>query len=131
MEFSCGCHSGRDPLTGLDSHTHSHSSGTSKSRGPGGSLGTLKPKRIILWVLPCDLCPMVSTLIWYSQPLLCLPAFRGVRQVQEHQGHLELQGLQRGQCYLALPTNDHKVMIRCNDCLCILVVVDLDLYLLL
>lgn len=74
---------------------------------------------------------MVSTLMWYSQPLLCLPAFRGVRQVQEHQGHLELQGRQRGQCYLALPTDEYKVMIRCDDCLCILTVEDSDLYLLL
>lgn len=68
---------------------------------------------------PRDLCPLVSTLMWYSQPLLCLPAFRGVRQIQDHQGHPELQGRQRGRCYLALPTNECKVMISC-DCLCIL-----------
>lgn len=128
--FSSGCDSSRDDLAGLDSHTHSHSSGTSKSRGSGRSLGTLKQKIIILWVLPCDLCPMFSTLMWYSQPLLCLPAFRGVRQGREHQGHPELQGRPRGRCYLVLPTDEYQVMIRCDDCLCILAV-DSDLYLLL
>lgn len=127
VRFSSGCHRGRNNLAGLDSHTHSHSSGTSKSRGSGRSLGTLKQKRIILWL--CDLCPMVSTLMWYLQPLLCLPAFRGVPQGQEHQGHRELQGHQRGQCYLALPTGEYKVMIFCDDCLCILAVEDSDLYL--
>lgn len=80
---------------------------------------------------PRDLCPLVSTLMWYSQPLLCLPAFRGVRQIQDHQGHPELQGRQRGRCYLALPTDECKVMIGCDDCLCILAGEDSDLRLLL
>lgn len=52
-----GCHRSRGGLAGSDFHTHSHSSSTSKSRGSSRSLSTLKPKKTILWVLPCDHCP--------------------------------------------------------------------------
>lgn len=116
VKFSCICHRARDHLAGLDSHTHSHSSGTSKSRGSGRSLGTLKQKTIILWVLACDQCAVVTMLMWYSQPLLCLLVFQGARRVQEHQGLQGLQGRQQGQCYHALPTEEHKVIIHCDDC---------------
>lgn len=56
----------------------------------------------------------VYNVLWYLQPLLCLPACRGVRRVQKHQGHQELQGRRQDRYYLALPTR-RQVMTWNND----------------
>lgn len=55
------------------------------------------------------------SMLFDLQPLLCLPACRGVQQVRGLRGHQELQGRQQDQCYLSLPTGGHMVMTQGND----------------